>query len=1006
MKPSNNPLEWAWLGQFSLGTVFRPAQDPLLTAATHLHSLGQPGRLLRGRVVDAIAYSRFYKVQLEGGSPPLACCDAQLTSTEVTGARSLTTYVPGSYVLVWVPPQSSIGIIIASVPSWLYDPASTLSDFIVQGSNVGLPVDGVHLGPYVQNFSGLINWSGGRPRDALMGGEWGAITETGLGIFLDPWMGYLRVDEETGIFVFYQDQRTRLTGHNLEVWSAGCRRSEVDDQGEWNSYTSWTPYLWEALGIFLPGKSSLQSVSSGTLSGNPWLSTLEPAVAGQTPFPRVQEFAGYLGQGGHRYLNALPWFWTAPYWQRNSTALLPGLWEEATTLDGSYFLRSAKMLVIGKDPWIAVPWQLCRPEDPSGDTLGNYKFAGVWGQGPPHLVPDPAAHWPYPWMRLSSLEDQYAYLTNWKGSHPFFYHNLDWSLPSEGKLPPSAVASITNYALLLVQQLLPAPLPVALGIDARYGEVLYFPNRAFLDFLEDGGVVLADGWGSELRMSGGSIWLNCSGDLWHLPGRNLQLWAGQDLIAKANRDIQISSSNGDVRLKADFNILGLAGNSGCGGFLWESRALVSSYVPDLENPALGGFTVRCPHSNIAFWGSEVLVSTAGTDRGPGHIVFDSGTQKIIHRAGACERIVDQYAADFFAAAGPGPTGFTIASYQSGPLSPGAYQWCVTAIMPSSTSSQSMVPPFVGGETAPSAIIAATLLTSSQVTFTWNAVMGAVGYNLYRVAMGAPQGSWTLVAQTFTTSAVDDGSSQSLGLGTVYGVNTYSALQNTLSGYTALYPIQGPQGVGNMVISNNNAAAAAWQDTLSLTLRAPWMSVEFVWPSPNYYGTTQWVLPEARWQEWARLQNVALPVWLETVAITSTGLCSYPYPGTSLLTGSFFQYTPQLVGPTGVAIDRNPSYVSWAADILAPGASLVPWQTSYFVTGLLPMVVTPSGGAVSVTTSISSVSAGNTYATMTASGPIYNASGQLTTLPTDANIVTLTNIVTTRPVLQAVPISKK
>src|SRR4029077_4362102 len=100
-----------------------------------------------------------------------------------------------------------------------------ISDMLAQGGNIGLKIDEVHNFPFtLNNKGGIIDWSAGGLYDDLPVGADGAITDTGLLNFIDSTMICLRVDEQTGLFLFYADQLTRLTGHNLELVSAGSEQ--------------------------------------------------------------------------------------------------------------------------------------------------------------------------------------------------------------------------------------------------------------------------------------------------------------------------------------------------------------------------------------------------------------------------------------------------------------------------------------------------------------------------------------------------------------------------------------------------------------------------------------------------------------------------------------------------------------------------------------------------------------------------------------------------------------
>jgi hypothetical protein len=227
--------------------------------------------------------------------------------------------------------------------------------------------------------------------------------------------------------------------------------------------------------------------------------------------------------------------------------------------------------------------------------------------------------------------DMYDFVYNWQAwRHSFHYHAMDWYIPEESAMPMAAAitAAIPTYGSLASSQFLPTPTAFTMKVDERYGNVVYFPNNSFIALLEDGGLMFVDGWGSEFLMSAGSIRRSCAGDIWDVPGKNLNVWAGLDIVNRANGSVDVSANLGNIRVKAQGNVTMLAGNGGCGGFLFESRAIHAGYEYDAHNPAVSGFVVRCKTSPIVLMGQDMLLTTRYPAQG-NHIVIDSGTAKTI-----------------------------------------------------------------------------------------------------------------------------------------------------------------------------------------------------------------------------------------------------------------------------------------------------------------------------------------------------------------------------------------
>jgi hypothetical protein len=623
-----------------------PASDTLQSGPSVKQRTGVPARVLFGRIVDAIAYAHVYKVNLENGMG-IVLASASLTgSTSIIGAKSVNTYTPGTPVLVWLSPLVPFPFIICAIPDFIFDGTSALSDMWVKGGNVGLRTDAVHQFPFSLNKGGgIADMSSGRPFDSLPIGEWGAMAETGLACLLDPFQGSFRVDEETGLFIFYHDQLTRLAGHNLQIWSAGFQRNDEDDENEWDSVEGWSPYLWEQRGALIFGTSVTKTYSpSDTQVNQPWYAGTEPISDTLIPFHRRTKLRGYLGQGGADLVAVPPE--GGSLFDMAMQQQIPGVYEFGVALDGQVGIRSAKGIVISKRPLAPLPMMQKTADDPDGDTSANYKANGVYGNGPDHkvgdiFVPSPNDHQ----IRAAAAIDAYDYLFNWKTfRHTFNYHTLDWYIPQETAMPNagSMASGIPSYGNLAGQQYLQTPPSFPMQVDSRYGNVLYFPNNAYIALLEDGGILFVDGWGSEFLMSAGSIRLSAAGDIWELAGRNINHWAGWDLIGRGNNEVNLSANWGHLRVSAGASVLGLAGNRGCGGFLWESRATQTVEVYDANNPIVTGFVVRCKHSPIALMAKDILVSTLalGTNDANSHIVLEAGVAKIIEHANVIEERAD------------------------------------------------------------------------------------------------------------------------------------------------------------------------------------------------------------------------------------------------------------------------------------------------------------------------------------------------------------------------------
>jgi hypothetical protein len=597
---------------------------------------------------------------------------------------------------VWVrtnPENPTYGMIEAAEPHWSVHTANMVADgvwpFVRSGYRaeaahrepIRLSEDAARMGEVPIGGVEAGDWSAGRPVDGTAVGEWGAVTETGLAVFMDPWQAYIRVDEATGLFLFYNDQLTRLAGVNFQFVTSLEEREHLNDEGELAGWRRLCVYPWEAHGLWkwnqiTPGFAAASTPNHGLAGGQGTalndplgvqaangLAAREPEGYAQITAARIQEFEGYLGQGGKRVV-ALPaqnipgaesaaaapptldypggramFFGTVGAGAPNARGgpAQPGVLDEHRSLTGAYHLRSAKRVVIAKRTVIPNPKPLVRPEDPYGDTgTTGYGASGLRNGAVTHRVVDELlpmnnlGGWDLdvrqrdPHRRACTLPDALAVAFNWEGLHPFAYHTRDWTAPQESAAG-YANQTVPDYKLLGSGQYLRAPVPIFLEVDHRYGFAAYYTAESAVCLLDDGSVVVYDGWGSELRMMAGGIEARCAGDFVVHAGRRFEVRAGSDVVINAQNSLDLVAGSGDLRTLAGGNSQHLAGNLGCGGFLFESKATCAAYRYTGLGEAVrsSGFAVVCPKNQISLYANDIVLHhpTSGTDH---RIILDGG----------------------------------------------------------------------------------------------------------------------------------------------------------------------------------------------------------------------------------------------------------------------------------------------------------------------------------------------------------------------------------------------
>lgn len=888
-----------------------PAHDPFNTGWLSSFDPDQACPVRWGQVVDVIPFCNAYRVST-GARSFIWCSDSSMTGYGPYGARSLSTLPIGTYVFYVAHPESPYwGTIIAAEPVPAMHQRWQRSDWIWTGSRSGVRVDGAHRHTLSQPLAGLVApWQAGRPIDQTAVGEWGAVTETGLAVFLDPFQAYVRVDEETGLFLFKWDDLARLSGHNLQVRSAVGETEDLDDDGEVSRLRGSVLYPWERLGVYLNKTTSTRTHTASEVQGtSPEYGMQEPATDDQQPFHRFTEFEGYLGQGFRRSLCLPP---VSGATSRYPTqAVFPGVWEEFLSSAGGYAMRSAKHIILAKRPCIPVPKMIRRPEDahvgtphnPSGglsltaamhlvcdeilvptrtndsiraflnnlvvsvtaaasgaaaipliDTvaavaiadgfqhLGDalYRLSAILAAYPveakEHLIEvaaviarlrdlnppgGPSTKGFEPLIQATAILDMGAFAFNWTALHPYHYDPDVWYLPEEGdSLPVYTDMILPSYGTLmgaLGLTFAQPPTPIKVPVDHRYGHARYYPNESLIAMLDDGGIVIGDGYGAEIRMTGGSMWLSCPGDLWLQPGRNVNAWAGRDMILRAQNSADLTAANSDVHIKAENNFVVICGNSGCGGALIESRATCPAYDYEGkigEDTITTGVVLRAKDAQVVSWGRDVLLwaDPRGSASSKGGVIIDSGNRVKVY-CRYMDRFIQGSAMDFFVDG-------------AGACSAANEYWPTKTNFGTDTT--------VGGKLAVSgcswfgdnvAVSSGHIATEQAATYN----------NLVSTLSGANLTS----AQTIVTSI---GTRQTTLTSTIHTAEADATFRNGV--YTKLVHAEG-------------------------SLR-----------TPVQYRTTNLILFESRWQHLARFSGQPANPWTEPTITHSTGLDNdtRPHPG--------------------------------------------------------------------------------------------------------------------------------
>lgn len=630
----------------------RPLRDPQNQTSASLHSFHVTARLTMGVITDTTAIGNAYRVQLEKCKQPVVAYLGARTSTAIFGAREVTTLQPGTMVACIWHEQMPYAHILSVIP-----PAGTASKLnyhsIIHGASRNR-VDEAHKRPLRFDSNGYIPaMLAGRPFDATTCGETGWITETGVKAFVDSFMALFGVEESCQISFHYHDMLARLAAYQFQLWTGVRETESFNDQDEAQDWTGYAMYPWENMGLAARSDPTIIKTPQQWQIDQPHYGKMEPVNDYLMPWHREREFHGYLGQGGKHCVIAPPIEFSDDGDKGSSgdtsagqggrsqfsayvggggitDAKHPGLFDQFVTTDGRFCVQSAKGISLVKRAAIMLPTRRNRPEDPEGDDETDYKFSGVLGGGPSHTITgDIATNDHSGFNRALGVMDMHAYFFNYAGLHPFFYHKGDYKVYEESDASWAGGKSeeVPDFSKLASEAYLdPEDYRKTWKIDHRYGEQQFYTLSCGVELLDDGGVIITDGYGGSIRMVGGSVEIAAPGDVWLKGGRDVNCWAGYDFIARAKHSWDITATEFDGRLKAEKNLFMLSGNNGEGGTLIESRGVgpVFEFDDPGEKTKLTGVVIRSTKSPVVAWSNEIYLRTGGPNIPNGPIVLDAG----------------------------------------------------------------------------------------------------------------------------------------------------------------------------------------------------------------------------------------------------------------------------------------------------------------------------------------------------------------------------------------------
>ena len=510
------------------------AGSPSTTADTtcdRLAGLDKIPPLARGLVVRSGIGAYDCEVAVDGGQT-IVCSTLSPVLSDVFGASQACLPVPGSQVLVYVPPAGVSqqrmyrGVILGVLPD---GPAYGIPEGAAKVADTEFPEGGVaqftESGPSAiasdKDYQGHGEFQCGRPHD-MVPGEYGLLNHAGAGVVIGALSTTVKGSELASVRCSALDDQVRITsGHFRHINAAGSE--EIFNDGGYVTVESFVSmYHHERLGVKDQGTAAMKWEPVDLLQAGERKSGVETVKPTQTAKKRLYRYAGYLGD----IVNV---FVASPDPDKDVEEMAEpgkdsGLLHYHVDSSGRFTMRSAAGILLERYDRIPVPKRTHYAWDPAGD-----KADGQPQEKKPFVVKDG-----HPMAIGLTIGDMAAWW-NHQAYARFLQFGKDFTIPKQADLK------------------CPADSYDAAGRGSENFRE-YDTRHSYVALTQNGGIVLRDAWGSEIVMADGRITFNAASNIEIRSGSSVVILGGDDVVAKAYNSIDLSATKKDVRIKAENNL--------------------------------------------------------------------------------------------------------------------------------------------------------------------------------------------------------------------------------------------------------------------------------------------------------------------------------------------------------------------------------------------------------------------------------------------------------------------
>ena len=532
-----------------------------------------------GTVTAYSPYDGTYRVQLSGKTTEVTCIDSFGRGLPLSVGRA-AAHPPNSRVVVFFQGGLNTNIILGSIPdvgatSRFFSQNRLYSHLNHLQGRIGARKDEYQITYAHASPSRYFNDA--RATDLTSLGDLTYSNFMGGLIHMSMWQLVLRSSNGCGIWMNFIDELMRQVAKNLQVWTPAGQINKYATCGETFNYEGQALYDWEGLGMLIrpTGKNGddwIDRQPDRAIDPSTMETTAELLERDMTPFFRFEQYSGWFGQGGMRGVKSLP---SGNFFKADDPVETSQVYRESVNVSGALLIQAAGGIALERTIKIPCYQNKYEPFDDKGDRDNNdYTYLGDPSDKVSTLDVEKPEHPLTESVTQAINSDDFYDREEYKSLYAFAKHSSENGGRDYERVNPGIGIEPLDGLVgqLTEKQFMPNLKTVKIAAETQPGKRADYVTRTSGFYAtQDGGWLLRDGWGNEIRTGVNGIEFMSVSDITLLGHRRIVSMSGDDTIITANKSLDLTSAQNDIRLQAFNNMEMVAAISGAGRTLIENR---------------------------------------------------------------------------------------------------------------------------------------------------------------------------------------------------------------------------------------------------------------------------------------------------------------------------------------------------------------------------------------------------------------------------------------------------